>query len=101
MSAAVAPDRILHELADLWVSLAKPSDIDAGAGVLRACTMTLVVMAEESDDVAALGETIAALLPEHPARAIVIRLHADAGRPLAARVFAQCWMPARAKRRRR
>ena len=29
--------------------------------------MTLVVLAEASDDAAALGETVAALMPEHPA----------------------------------
>jgi glucose-6-phosphate dehydrogenase assembly protein OpcA len=55
--------------------------------------MTLVVLAEESDDAGALGETIAALMPEHPARTIVIRLCGAGRRSLAARVFAQCWKP--------
>ena len=83
------PEHILRELADLWVSLGSES----GAGVLRACTLTLVVLAEASDDATALGETIAALMPEHPARTIVVRL-SGAGEPaLAERVYAQCWMP--------
>jgi glucose-6-phosphate dehydrogenase assembly protein OpcA len=91
MGGTIAPDRILHEMADLWVSLGKQSEGDAG--VLRACSMTLVVAVEESDDAQAIGETIAALMPEHPSRAIVIRFRAADRRMLAARVFAQCWMP--------
>jgi glucose-6-phosphate dehydrogenase assembly protein OpcA len=93
MAAAgtISPDRILHEMADLWVTLGKQGEGDAG--VLRACSMTLVVAAEESDDAQAIGETLAALMPEHPSRAIVIRFRADGERALSSRVFAQCWMP--------
>jgi glucose-6-phosphate dehydrogenase assembly protein OpcA len=93
MSAAgtISPDRILHDMAELWVSLGKQGEGDAG--VLRACSMTLVVAAEESDDPQAIGETLAALMPEHPSRAIVIRLRAEDKRALDARVFSQCWMP--------
>jgi glucose-6-phosphate dehydrogenase assembly protein OpcA len=87
----IAPDRILHDMADLWASLGKQGEGDAG--VLRACSMTLVVAAEESDDAQAIGETLAALMPEHPSRAIVIRFHHGEQRELAARVFSQCWMP--------
>ena len=87
----IAPDRILHDMADLWVSLGKQGEGEHG--VLRACSMTLVVAAEESDDAQAIGETLAALMPEHPSRAIVIRFRADGQSALAARVFAQCWMP--------
>ena len=86
---AVTPEHILRELDDLWVSLGTES----AAGVLRACTMTLVVLAEASDDAAALGETIATLMPEHPARTIVVRLSGTGERALAERVYAQCWMP--------
>jgi len=93
MGATLAPDHILKELADLWVSLGKEGQSEGGAGVLRACSMTLVVLAEESEDVANLGETVAALMPEHPARTIVIRLSGAGERTLAERVYAQCWMP--------
>jgi len=91
MGTTIAPDRILHEMADLWVSLGKQGEGETG--VLRACSMTLVVAAEESDDEQAIGETLAALMPEHPSRAIVIRFRAEDRRALSARVFAQCWMP--------
>jgi glucose-6-phosphate dehydrogenase assembly protein OpcA len=55
--------------------------------------MTLVVLAETGDDAAALGETIAALMPEHPARALVIRLSGPGPRALTERVTQQCWKP--------
>jgi glucose-6-phosphate dehydrogenase assembly protein OpcA len=89
----VAPEHILRELANLWVTLGKQGQAESGAGVLRACTLTLVVLAEASDDATALGETIAALMPEHPARTIVVRLSGAGERALAERVYAQCWMP--------
>jgi glucose-6-phosphate dehydrogenase assembly protein OpcA len=87
----IAPERILREMADLWVTLGEQGKGEAG--VLRACSMTLVVAADESDDTQAIGETLAALMPEHPSRAIVIRFQASDTRALSARVFAQCWMP--------
>jgi glucose-6-phosphate dehydrogenase assembly protein OpcA len=85
----VAPEHVLRELTDLWATVGTES----GAGVLRACTMTLVVLTDASDDAAALGETMAALMPEHPARTIVVRLSGAGERALAERVYAQCWMP--------
>lgn len=89
----VAPDHILKELADLWVTAGKQGEGDSGQGVLRACSLTLVVVAEESDDQMALGETVAALMPEHPARTIMIRLRGAGERTLSDRVYSQCWMP--------
>jgi len=89
MSATIAPDRILKQLGELWTNEGKQGD----AGVLRACTMTLCVLAEPDDDHAAVGETVAALMPQHPARAILIRLSGGGERALAERVYQQCWMP--------
>ncbi len=93
MSEALSPEKILRELADLWATTAKDGHAETGGGVLRACTMTLIVVAEEDEDPAALGETIAALMPEHPARTILVRLRSGGERVLAERVYAQCWMP--------
>src|SRR5450631_4777743 len=89
MSSTVAPESILKELAALWTQEGKQGD----AGVLRACSMTLLVIAEADDDAAALGETIAALMPEHPARSILIRLLGERERALSQRVYQQCWKP--------
>ena len=93
MATTLAPGTLLREMADLWVTLGKQGQAESGMGVLRACTMTLVVVAEEEDDGSAIGETIAALMPEHPARTILVRLRRRGGRELTGRVFAQCWMP--------
>jgi glucose-6-phosphate dehydrogenase assembly protein OpcA len=89
MSATVAPENILKELAALWTQEGTQGD----AGVLRACTMTLLVISEAGDDVSALGETIAALMPEHPSRTILIRLQGEGERALSQRVYQQCWKP--------
>jgi glucose-6-phosphate dehydrogenase assembly protein OpcA len=92
MSTTVQPDRILHELSELWVSLGATHG-DESAGVLRACALTLIVLAGAAEDESEIGETLAALMRDHPSRAIVVRVR-DTGEPqLEARVFAQCWMP--------
>jgi len=93
MSATLSPETILREMSDLWVTLGKQGEAATGLGVLRACALTLVVVTEEADDTSALGETLAALMPEHPARSIVVRLRRNGGPELACRVFEQCWMP--------
>ena len=89
MSTAVRPERILHELAELWVSLGKTET----SGVLRACAMTLIVIVDTAEDAVAAGATLGELMHEHPSRAIVLKLEHVAREKLEARVFAQCWMP--------
>lgn len=89
MSSPVEPERILKDLRKLWDDLAQQDP----NGVLRACTMTLIVVATEERDAQAIGETIASLIREHPSRAIVIRVRNCEETVLEARVFAQCWMP--------
>ena len=93
MSTTIQPERILRELAELWVTMGKESDHGQPSGVLRACAMTLITLVEESEDPSDVWSTMAALMPEHPSRAIVIRFHASAVRELSSRVFSQCWMP--------
>lgn len=92
MAATIQPDRVLRELAELWVSLGKQNGDDS-SGVLRACAMTLVVLAEAGEDANEVGETLANLMREHPSRSIVVRVSASEEPALEARVFAQCWMP--------
>lgn len=93
MASAISPDHILKELADLWVTMGKQGQTETAAGVLRACTMTLIVLADEAEDPAAWAETVAALMPEHPARTVHIRVCPDRDRALSERVYAQCWLP--------
>jgi glucose-6-phosphate dehydrogenase assembly protein OpcA len=92
IATTIHPDRILRELSELWVSFGKQNG-DESSGVLRACAMTLVVLAEAGEDANAVGETLASLMREHPSRAIVVRVSESEEPALEARVFAQCWMP--------
>src|SRR5579864_3913053 len=96
MTATIKPDKILKELADLWIETAAPSapsGAKENSGVLRACAMTMVVIADETEDTQGIGETLAQLMKEHPSRAIVIRLRNCPDPCLEYRVFAQCWKP--------
>jgi len=93
VSTTIQPERVLKELAELWVTLGKESDPSHSSGVLRACAMTLITLVEESEDPSDVWSTMAALMPEHPSRAIVIRFKQSAARELSSRVFSQCWMP--------
>jgi len=93
VSTTIQPERVLRELAELWVTLGKESDPGHSSGVLRACAMTLITLVEESEDPSDVWSTMAALMPEHPSRAIVIRFRESATRELSSRVFSQCWMP--------
>ena len=48
MSVAVEPEKILRDLHNLWEQLGH--DQEASGGVLRACAMTLIVVAEDQND---------------------------------------------------
>ncbi|HEY6989398.1 MAG TPA: glucose-6-phosphate dehydrogenase assembly protein OpcA [Bryobacteraceae bacterium] len=90
---AIAPERILRDLAELWTSLAHPDQGEASThGVLRACSMTLIVAARDASDAQNVSETLGALMHEHPSRAIVLK-PGPPGAEIEARVLAQCWMP--------
>src|SRR5579883_957908 len=90
MSAvAVHPEKVLRDLRELWAELGR--DQETSGGVLRACSMTLVVLAEDEQDAEGVRRTLGVLMHDHPSRAIVLR--AVEGGPLDARVFAECWMP--------
>jgi glucose-6-phosphate dehydrogenase assembly protein OpcA len=89
--AGLETDRILEELSRHWAAIGK--ERGEGEGVVRACALTLVVLAEESDDAAAIGETLAQLMREHPNRAIVVRVRPGDKPFLGHNVFSQCWRP--------
>ena len=92
MAATIQPDRLLKELSELWVSFGKQNGDDS-SGVLRACAMTLIVVADAKENAADVGETLASLMRDHPSRAIVVRVVDEPASGLEARVLAQCWMP--------
>ena len=61
--------------------------------MLRACAMTLVVVADAQEDAADSRRDAGVLMHDHPSRAIVVRVRDAEAPELEARVFAQCWMP--------
>lgn len=87
----IDPEKILRDLRELWAQLAK--DQGSAGGVLRACSMTLIVVAEPDDeaDAESARTTIGVLMHGHPSRAIVLRPRE--GGEFSGRVFAECWMP--------
>jgi len=89
--AAINPEKILRDLRDLWAQLAR--DQGSAGGVLRACSMTLIAVAEQHDapDAEHARKTIGILMHGHPSRAIV--LTPSEGGEFSGRVFAECWMP--------
>ena len=91
MTAALSAEKILRELNELWVSLAQADKQEQSGGVLRACSMTLIVVTEETSESTPVGEVLAALMREHPSRVVVLRI--ANGATLDSRVFAECWMP--------
>ncbi|HML18409.1 MAG TPA: glucose-6-phosphate dehydrogenase assembly protein OpcA [Bryobacteraceae bacterium] len=87
MTAAVNPERVLKDLRELWEQLGKEQE----TGVLRACAMTLIVIAEDDEDAEQARHTLGVLMHDHPSRAIVLKAAEDS--ETSARVFAECWMP--------
>ena len=90
-AASINPEKILRDLRDLWAQLAKEQG--SPGGVLRACSMTLIAVAEHDDaaDAELARKTIGVLMHSHPSRAIV--LTPREGGDFSSRVFAECWMP--------
>jgi glucose-6-phosphate dehydrogenase assembly protein OpcA len=87
LTAVVNPEKVLKDLRDLWQQLAR----EQKSGVLRACAMTLMVIAEDDRDAGQVRQTLRVLMRDHPSRAIVLK--ATEGADLSAHVFAECWMP--------
>jgi glucose-6-phosphate dehydrogenase assembly protein OpcA len=85
----IKPEKVLRDLRDLWAQLA--SNQEESGSVLRACAMTLLVVAHDEDAAERVRRILGGVMHDHPCRAIVLRMSPGAG--LAARVFAECWMP--------
>ncbi len=72
---AIDPETLIRQIDELWASLADHSQGEEQA-LMRACSLTLLVLVNEEDDVVALSETLAELMQSHPSRAILIRVAA-------------------------
>ena len=85
MGAAIQPERLLKELHELWIGLGAQQPGDASAGVLRACSLTLIALSEGDGPDAEFSETLAALMKDHPGRVIAVRTSSGEERRLGAR----------------
>ncbi len=92
-TTAVHPEQILKELANLWVELGKEDAAKSSNGVIRACSMTLLIATAGDEDAESASETAAELMRQHPGRAISLRFQPNATDVLDSRVYARCWMP--------
>ena len=81
-------EKVRRDLRDLWDSLGREHE----GGVLRACALTLIVVAKDQSDAEAVRQTLGIVMHRHPSRAFVVRIDADSREP-EAHVFAECWMP--------
>jgi glucose-6-phosphate dehydrogenase assembly protein OpcA len=93
MTSAVSPEQIVKELHQLWISLAGAKPDEAASAIVRACSMTLLVATEETGESTPAGEVLAAIMRDHPSRAIDLRVVRDEERKLDHQVLAQCWKP--------
>ena len=93
MPTAVQPEKILKELANLWVDLGKQDSTDSANGVIRACSMTLLIATNNVQDSDSAAEAAAELMRLHPSRAISLSFVTEGPPLLESRVFARCWMP--------
>jgi glucose-6-phosphate dehydrogenase assembly protein OpcA len=89
-TATVQPERILKDLQQLWAQMAV-DQADSG-GVLRACAMTLVAVAENASDADRVRQIVGVLMHNHPSRAVILH-PGGSGADLDARIFAECWKP--------
>lgn len=87
-ATTISAEKLLKELAEVWVSLGKESNDKTATGILRACALNLLVCVEDDVEV---GETIAQIMHEYPSRVIVLRVKPKA--EISGRALAQCWMP--------
>jgi glucose-6-phosphate dehydrogenase assembly protein OpcA len=93
MTAPVTAEGILKDLHALWASVAKESAPAEGANVLRACAMTVIVLADESEGVTEIARTLGLVMQEHPHRAVIVRVRSGSAPFLDCQVTAQCWRP--------
>jgi len=87
-TTAVSPASILRDLQKQWEELAH-EEAKSG-GVLRACSMTLVVAAHNAEESYDARQIAGLLMRVHPSRAIIVH---PGKAEFEARVFAECWKP--------
>lgn len=89
--------QIERELSCLWKSAADGPEghpSGAGAAVTRACSLNLVIFCESQAVAARANEAVAAIIPQHPCRALLLLADPAAPNPqMEAWISAHCFLP--------
>lgn len=83
----IKAEKLLKELAGVWTELGQT---ETEYAIVRACSITLLVVTTDEGDVQDLAGTLGELMHSHPSRYIVLRLVERSEPEFSARVFAQC-----------
>jgi hypothetical protein len=96
LGKGIDPAKLERELNAMWSEMSAPG---AGAGVVRACVLNLVVYAEGPRERAEVDDLLAEVVERHPCRAIVLNAErGDAESRLEAFVSTRCQLSSRASR---
>jgi glucose-6-phosphate dehydrogenase assembly protein OpcA len=83
----IRAEKLLKDLATVWKELGQT---ESEYAVVRACSLTLLVVTSGEGDEQDIAATLGELMHSHPSRYIVLRLLDKAAPEFSARVFAQC-----------
>lgn len=83
----IRAEKLLKDLGNVWKEL---SQAETDYAVVRACSMTLLVVTTDEGDEQDLAGTLGDLMHSHPSRYVVLRLLDRKEPEFSARVFAQC-----------
>jgi glucose-6-phosphate dehydrogenase assembly protein OpcA len=83
----IRAEKLLKDLANVWKEL---DQTESEYAVVRACSLTLLVVTTAEGDEQDLAGTLGDLMHSHPSRYVVLRLVDKPEPEFSARVFAQC-----------
>jgi len=84
---------IERELSTLWKQASEPSLTDQAPPVVRACSLNLIVVSRDRQELDSLGNIIGDVTVEHPARTFLIAADRAGSSNLDAWISARCSLP--------
>ena len=84
---------IERELSALWKQAAEPASVDQAPPVVRACSLNLIVVSRDRQELDSLGNIIGDVTLEHPARTFLISADRTSSPTLDAWISARCSLP--------
>ncbi len=84
---------IERELSALWKKAAEPAAADQATPVVRACSLNLIVVSRDRQELDSLGNIIGDVTLEHPARTFLIATDRTGSSTLDSWISARCSLP--------